>query len=143
MKVWRNNVFSVFFFNKQLKQCLEIGILQYVWKRSCFFIYLILIFSSYKLINLLFVIHLFVRVFRSLSMYFLFFCQKGRLLSILLQSILVFFVLFNEIFIESIYLLGLYQNLCEFAQRTLFLNFNMKHMATDIFLRSLFYFWIC
>ena len=144
MNVWRNNVFSISFFNKQLKQCLEIGILQYVWKRSCFFIFLILIFSNHKLINLLFVIHLFVRVFRSLSMHFLFFCQKCRLLSILLQSILLFFVLFNILLMfESIYLLGLYQNLCEFVQRTLFLNFNMKHMTTDIFLRSLFYFWIC
>ena len=115
-----------------------------MWKRSCFFIFLILIFSNHKLINLLFVIHLFVRVFRSLSMHFLFFCQKCRLLSILLQSILLFFVLFNILLMfESIYLLGLYQNLCEFVQRTLFLNFNMKHMTTDIFLRSLFYFWIC
>ena len=109
-------------------------------KNRCFFIFLILIFSNHKLINLLFVIHLFVQIFRSLSMHFLFFCQKCRLLSILLQSILLFFVLFNEIFIESIYLLGLYQNLCEFVQRTLFLNFSMKHMTTDIFLRSLFYF---
>ena len=114
-----------------------------MWKRSCFFIFLILIFSNHKLINLLFVIHLFVRVFRSLSMYFLFFFQKCRLLSILLDSILLFFVLFNDIFIESIYLLGMYQNLCEFAQRTLFLNFNVKHMTTDIFLRSLFSFWSC
>ena len=112
-----------------------------MWKRSCFFF--ILIFSNHELINLLFVIHLFVRVFRSLSMYFLFFFQKCRLLSILLDSILLFFVLFNEIFIESIYLLGMYQNLCEFAQRTLFLNFNVKHMTTDIFLRFLFSFWSC
>ena len=43
------------------------------------------------------------------SMHFLFFCQKCRFFSILLHSIL-FFVLFYEPFIESIYQLSMYQN---------------------------------
>ena len=37
------------------------------------------------------------------SMNFLVFCQKYRFLSILLHSILLFFILFYETFIESIY----------------------------------------
>ena len=72
------------------------------------------------------------------SMNFLFFCQKGRFLSILLHSFLSFSVLFNKIFIKSICLLGMNQNLCEFAQRTLFLNFNTKHTTTVIFLFLIF-----
>ena len=83
------------------------------------------------------------------NMHLLFFCQKYMFLSNLLHTILLFSVLFNllhaillfsvlfnEIFIKSIYLLSTYQNLCEFARRTLFLNFNVRHMTTGVFFTS-------
>ena len=90
------------------------------------------------MINLLIVIDLFVRVFIFCKHALFVFCQKYRFLSILLHSILLFFVLFYEPFIESTYQLSMYQNLCEFAQRALLFNLNMKLMKTVTFL--LFYF---
>ena len=74
------------------------------------------------------------------NMHLSFFCQKYKFFSILLHSFLLFSVLFYEISIKSIYLLSMYQNLCEFAQHTLFLNVNMKHMVPVIFFFIFFYF---
>ena len=66
---------------------------------------------------------------------FFVFLSEIQFLFNLLHSILLFSVLFNEIFTRTIYQLSMYQNLGEFAQCTLFLNFNMKLMTTIIFLR--------
>ena len=41
-------------------------------------------------------------------------------------------------YLSKVFIISIYQNLCEFAQRTLFLNFNMKHMTTVIIVRFLF-----
>ena len=72
------------------------------------------------------------------NMHLLFFCQKYMFLSILLHSVLLFSVLFNEIFIKIIHLLSMYRNLWKFAQRTLFLKVVLKHVITVVFLRFLF-----
>ena len=74
------------------------------------------------------------------NMHLSFFCQKYKFFSILLHSFLLFSVLFYEISIKSIYLVSMYQNLCEFAQHTLFLNVNMKHMVPVIFFLFFFIF---
>ena len=131
--------FLFFFFEKQTKQCLEIGILQYMWNTVVFLFILlfyfifVLIFSNHKLVNLLIVIDLFVRVFMFCKYALVVFLSKIKFLSILLHSFLLFSVLFCEISIKSIYLLSMSQNLCEFAQHTLFLNVNIKHMVPVIF----------
>ena len=93
-------MYFLFFFNKQTKQCLEIGILQYMWNAVVFLIiFYILIFSNHKFINLLIVIHLSVWV--------------------LIISKYALFVFLSELFMKSIYLLSMYQNLCEFAYTVL------------------------
>ena len=125
--------FINFFFNKQAQQCLE----RIFWNtceiQSCFFIFFILIFSNYKLVNLLVVIHLLARVF-IFSKYALFVFLSE-------MQVPFYFTPFYFIIFCCVHQISLYQNLCEFAQRTLFLNFDMKHMTTVIFLRSLFCLW--
>ena len=97
--------------------------------------FFISIFINQKLINLLIVIHLFVEVFVFCTYALVVFLSE---VDVPFYSAPLFSVLFNQIFIKGIYLLSMYQNFCEFPQPTLFLNFNMKHITTVIFLRFLF-----
>ena len=87
-------------------------------------------FSNYKLVNLLIVIRLLVRVF--------IFCKYALFVFLSEMQVPFYFTPFYFNFFCSVYQISMYQNLCEIAQRTLFLNFDMKHMTTVIFLRSLF-----
>ena len=73
-----------------------------------FLFFLFLIFSNHKLINLSIIIDLFVRVFVFCKYALVVFLSEINVPSILLHSILLFFVLFNEIFIKIVYLLRMY-----------------------------------
>ena len=106
MNIWRNNAFSFLFFDKQTKQCLEIGILQYIRNTvvflfilSFYFIF-VLIFSNHKLLNLLIVIDLFVRVFMFCKYALLVFLSK---IQVPFYSAPFFFTIFCS------FLLNLYQ----------------------------------
>ena len=104
-----------------------------MWNTVVFFFISIII--NYKLINLLIVFYLFLGVFVFCTYALVAFLSE---IDVPFYSTPLFSVLFNKIFIKSIYLLSMYQNFFEFPQPTLFLNFNMKHMTTVIFLRFLF-----
>ena len=89
--------------------------------------------------NRYFAIHvIFVRVFVFCKYALVVFLSEIHLLFYSTPFYKLFSVLFNEIFIKSMYLQIMYQNLFKFAQGILFLNFNMKRMLTVIFLRFLF-----
>ena len=83
-----------------------------------FLTFLILNFRNHKLINLLIIIYLFVRVF---------------ILCVFYPIPFYYFLFFLVELIKSIYLLSMCQILYEFPQRTLFFNFDLKHVTTLIF----------
>ena len=100
--------------------------------RSCFVIFLILILMITSFYWLLFIYLCESSYF--VSMHFLFFCQVPS------YSTPFYFIIFCS-FLWNIHQKYLY--LCEFAQCTLFLNLNVKHMMTVTFLRFLFSLWSC
>ena len=100
--------------------------------RSCFVIFLILILMITSFYWLLFIYLCEYSYF--VSMHFLFFCQVPS------YSTPFYFIIFCS-FLWNIHQKYLY--LCEFAQCTLFLNLNVKHMMTVTFLRFLFSLWSC
>ena len=103
--------------------------------RSCFVIFFNFNFNDYKF--LLIVIYLFVRVFIFRKYALFVFLSEIQVPS---YSTPFYFIIFCS-FLWNIHQKYLY--LCEFAQCTLFLNLNVKHMMTVTFLRFLFSLWSC
>ena len=137
MNISRNNVFSIFLLETNKTILRNSYSATHVKHGRVFF--LILIFNNHKLVNLLIVIDIFVRVFILYKYALVVFLSE---IHVSFYSTPFYFIIFCSLFIKYLskvfYLVSMYQNLSEFAKRTLFLNFNMKHMTTVIFL--LFYF---